>query len=137
MPKITNICKDAAQDIIYLPKDTVLISVSDEHDPEWNLKVNGENVLRLRFSDVRAVTTHKGKIYNPMSKSDANKILEFIEKNRDKDIIVNCAWGVARSGAIALAAHILYNYQLKPNFWMLSEPNPFIVGTLLTEFYRK
>ena len=41
MPKITNICKDAAQDIIYLPNNTVLISISEEHDPEWNLKVKG------------------------------------------------------------------------------------------------
>ena len=137
MPKITNICKDAAEDIIYLPKNTCLISISDEDIPEWSLKVGGENVLRLRFSDVRAVTIHKGKTYNPMTVADAQRIIEFIEKNKGKDIIVNCAAGISRSSGVCLAAHILYNYQLKSQFWLLSEPNPFVAGLLIIESYRK
>lgn len=135
MPKITNICKDAAQDIIYLPKNTVMISISEEHDPEWKLKVHGENVLRLKFSDVRAVTPHKGKNYNPMSVGQAQQIIEFIEKNKDKDIIVNCAQGVSRSSAVALYAHIVHGYSLKKNFYLTSLPNPYVLGTLISEFY--
>ena len=137
MPKITNICKDAAEDIIYLPKNTCLISISDEDIPEWSLKVSGENVLRLRFSDVRAVTIHKRKTYNPMTVADAQRIIEFIEKNKEKDMIVNCAGGVSRSSSVSFFAHLCYGYQLKPQFWQLSLPNPMCLGMLIVEFYRK
>lgn len=137
MRYVTNFCHNQAEDILYLPKDTCLISINNEHEAEWNLKVKGENVLLLKFSDVRAVTPHKNVVYKPMSTEDAIKIIGFLEKNKEKNILVNCAAGIARSGAIALFIHLCYGHCLKPNFWQLSQPNPFVLGLLITEFYRK
>lgn len=135
MPKCFNICHQEAEKIVRLPKSVVLISISEEDRSEWNLKVSGEQVLRLRFSDVRAVTIHKGKTYNPMTADDAQKIIDFIEKNKDKDIIINCAAGIARSAACCLFAHLFFNYELKQDFWKLSLPNPVCVGMLINQYY--
>lgn len=129
-----NISAKDAMAIEALPEDTAWICIHDEYDPPHKLKVaNNTRMLQLTFSDVRGVTPHKSKVYNPMSTEDALQILNFIAANKDKKIIVNCNAGISRSGAICLFIHKTYGHHLKPNFWHLSEPNPFILGTLLIE----
>ena len=129
---VLNICAGEAADIQELGPNTVMISINEEAGDLYPLSVDPSKVLRLRFSDVRAVTRHtNGIIYKPMSPADAQQIMEFVSMHSDKKIIVHCAAGVSRSAAIALFIHKTYGHELKPNFWKLSDPNPFIYGTLM------
>jgi len=102
----------------------------------WVLQVTGERVLELRFADVRAVTQHKDVYLNPMSVHQSHQIIDFIQKWEGFDMVVNCAAGISRSGAIALFLHTNFGYNLKPNFWKMSEPNPFCYGTLVVEYFK-
>lgn len=134
--KVTNIDFAQAEAIQQLKPDEVLISIGEQYGDFWKLQVDGERVLKLRFADVRGVTTHQGIVYNPMNVEQAHEILKFVGKWRGYDILVNCAMGVSRSGAVALALHFLYGYELKPYYHFTSEPNPFCVGLLLCEYHK-
>lgn len=134
--KVINICSAEAESIQQLNDGEVLISIHEEFGPAWKLQVSGEKVLNLKFSDVRAVTPYKDKYLNPMLAEDAHKIIQFIENYEPEICYVNCAMGVARSGAVALALNILFKYQLKPYFYKLSECNPFCLGMIINEYYK-
>lgn len=99
-------------------------------------KSGREKILRLKLSDVRAVTFHKDVFLNPISLNQVHEIINFIQKWNGHDFIVNCAAGISRSGAIAMFLHLHFGYELKPNFYKLSEPNPFVLGLLIMEFYK-
>jgi predicted protein tyrosine phosphatase len=63
---------------------------------------NHSNVLNLDFDDVeKDVTLKDGSTYKSFSPQDAAKVIEFIEKNENKDFIIHCHAGISRSGAIA------------------------------------
>lgn len=133
-----NISAKNAKEVIFLPKDTAWICIHDEYEPPHQLKVSDrQNILELTFADVRGVTTHNGQVYHPMTISDTYKILDFVETNKDKTLLVNCNAGVSRSGAICFFIHKTYGHQLKDNFWHTSDPNPFVLGTLMLEYARK
>jgi predicted protein tyrosine phosphatase len=137
---VKNICAKEAEDILELDPYTCLISIGEEYGDFWDLKVNNNRVLKLRFSDVRAVTRHPkdDRWLKPMSRDQAVEIVNFVTEWQGFDFIVNCAAGVSRSGAIALFIHLFYDdYKLRDNFWLTSEPNPFILGMLTIEKLRK
>jgi hypothetical protein len=56
MPKATNIPKELAEDIDALPDNTVLISINEEHEPLYPLKLDRTNfnILTVKFSDITA-----------------------------------------------------------------------------------
>jgi predicted protein tyrosine phosphatase len=125
-----NISKDAAEALTKLPKNTALISINNEHSVPWDLKVSGELVHRQTFSDI---VTHREYItaaYNPINTDQAYEIAAFIERNKEKNFIVNCEAGISRSGAICLFIHKNYGHKLKERFWDVSHPNPFVFGKL-------
>jgi len=127
-----NISAESAVAIQALPDDTAWICIHDEYDQPHPV-TTATHMLQLTFSDVRAVTPHKGKIYHPMSIEDCRKILGFVKLNRNKKFIVNCNAGRSRSAAICLFIHKAFGHHLKPDFWATSEPNPFVLGTLTIE----
>ncbi len=133
MPKVTNICAKEAEDIRYLPNNTVLISVNEEHGDLWNLKLDRKDprILTVRFSDVTKDCEKHGLIFHTITDEIALKILDFINTHEGKDVLVNCAAGVSRSGAIALYLNLFHGYELKPAFWSLSNPNKFVLGQLI------
>ena len=133
MLKATNINHYVAEEIEELPSDTVLISINEEDEPAWNLKIdrNSNKLLTVKFSDITAKQTIHGRTYSPISQETALKILNFINLNKDKNIIINCTAGISRSGAVALYLHLFHGYELKPNFWKLSMPNKYVLGALI------
>lgn len=78
-----------------------------------------------------------GLTYNAINYEHINQILSFIEKWNGKDFLVNCHAGKSRSAAVTLFLHSCYGYDLKPDFYVNSTPNPMILGLLMHEFYRK
>lgn len=130
--KTANIPHYEAESIEALPDDTVLISISNQHEGPWALKVSGESVFQQSFSDVTGPErSPAGRIYSPMNEDQAYEMAKFIEENKDKDFLVNCHAGISRSGAVCLYIHKTYGHELKPNFWALSHPNPVVVGLLM------
>ncbi len=134
MPKATNVNAKTAKEIIVLPKNTVMISINEEHGDLYGLNVDrlSSKVLTLRFSDVTARhTVLDGTIHLPISEEQCLKILDFINIHQGKDFLVHCAAGVSRSSAICMYLHLFHGYELKPNFWELSWPNAYVLGKLI------
>ena len=134
MPKVTNISANQANDIVNLPANTVLISINEEYENLYELQMDrkDERILTVKFSDVTGnYKLLDGTIYHPISDETVLKILDFINIHKGKDILIHCAAGVSRSGAIALYLHLFHDYELKTRFWELSKPNPFVLGKLI------
>lgn len=136
MPKTINICAAEAEEIQQLLPNECLISIGEEYGDFWKLKVDNERVLKLRFSDVRAVTPYKDKFLKPMSVDQAHEIISFIKKWEGYDFLINCAGGINRSSSVAMFLHLFFGYELKPYFYKLSEGNPFVLGTLIQEYMK-
>ena len=139
MPKATNIDMETACDIEQLPPNTVMISINEEHEPLYPLKLDraSEDVLTLKFTDVTARREWMGKQVHPMLIEDAYAILAFIKKHEGKDFLVHCHAGVSRSSAVCLYLHIEHSYDLKTNFWATSNPNKHVLGSLFFAKYEK
>jgi len=57
--------------------------------------------LHLDFWDLTQAIQHGGETLFPPNESDAKKIVDFLLLHRGKNVIVNCAAGISRSGAVA------------------------------------
>lgn len=125
-----NIPKEEAEAIVFLPEDSVLISIGEEHEPFWSLQVSGDRVLRITFSDVTLPAFKGDRRYSPMTKCQAKIMSDFINRHQSKKFIVNCRAGISRSAAVCLFIHQQYGHSLKPNFWHLSHPNPLVLRML-------
>jgi predicted protein tyrosine phosphatase len=130
--KTTNISFQEAEEIEQLPDNTCLISIGNEHDEFWDLKVSGERVLKVVFSDITAEREYSKRVYYGITMEQAEEIVAFIDLHKEKDFIVNCHAGISRSGAVCLFIHKTYGHSLKPMFWALSDPNPLVFGRLTT-----
>lgn len=118
---------------ITLNDSCAVISIREEHGPDYQLNFTG-NTLIVKFSDVTAKVNVNDVDFNPISKEDAAKMVDFIEENKNKNFVVNCSAGVSRSAAVCLFIHHTYGHSLKENFWLLSSPNPFVLGKLIIEY---
>jgi predicted protein tyrosine phosphatase len=125
-----NVAYDNAESIICLPDDTCLISIGNEHEAFWQLKVDGPRVLRQVFSDITSDQERHNLRWKALPWDQACEIAEFINQHQDKKFVVNCHAGISRSAAVCLFIHKTYGHQLAPNFWALSQPNPYVFGTL-------
>lgn len=114
---------------------TIIISINscDELFNAFNMNnPNLTDILFLRFDDVEA-----GEI-NQMTKSDAEKIISFVNKYVDKvdQIIVHCGAGVSRSAGIAAALMLIINNNDSPIFDNPKFcPNRHCYRTLLNTFF--
>jgi len=72
------------------------------------LKYKWKNICILEFEDT------KRPIKNAVIFSDyhAKKIIAFLNKMRDKTIIVHCFAGISRSAAVAFFIHKNYGYKI-------------------------
>jgi predicted protein tyrosine phosphatase len=133
MPIVKNICAAEAEEIKYLPNNTVLISINEEDMDLYPLKIDrlDKRVLTVKFSDIAMVREIKGLTYHPIDGDTSLRILDFINKNEGKDFIVHCAAGISRSAAIALYLNLFHGYELKKRFWQTSKPNKYVIGSLI------
>ncbi len=134
--KAINVPYKFAEEIEDLGENIVLISISSDLENKPNLKVSGDNVLKVYFPDVTARIERGGVFHDPMNGDTAMEILNFINKHLGKDFVVHCHAGVSRSSAICLFMHIFYRYQLRDNFWSVSSPNTHVIGELIKVKYN-
>lgn len=140
MPTATNISKYEAADIKWLPKDTVLISINEMHGELYPLQLDREDprIATFRFADINGcdrVEDGQGREHRCINNEEARRMLDFMSEHRDKNFIVHCMAGIARSSAVCLYLHMRYGHTLKPRFWNLSTPNKYVLGSLLYNQY--
>jgi hypothetical protein len=131
-----NISFPEAGDIPGLDDNTVMISINEEYEPLRKLRIprDSDKILTVRFSDITSRITrtieNETIIYEPINEITAHCILDFINKNADKNFIVHCKAGISRSAAVCLYIHIVYGHNLKLGFWTTSLPNKYVLGSL-------
>lgn len=95
-------------------------------------KADHENAISLVFDDLTDKDTEVLENYpgsRLISKEDAEKIVEFVERNKDRRFLVHCTAGVSRSGAVGeyirrvinldWGKFIRANPHVKPNNYVL------------------
>lgn len=86
-------------------KNIALISINDTlggWSEPW-FKEDHANVLRLWFDDVEndlQVSPTNRRQCKAFTEEQAKQVVEFIDRNKDKNFIVHCAAGISRSGAV-------------------------------------
>lgn len=124
-------------------KNFITIRHSAEKDPFCAIPVEGENILRLRFDDV---TEDPDGTLILFDQTMAGQIRDFIAKiDPEKDLFINCAAGVSRSGAVGdvlndyfnkfLGFNALDDYYFK-QYNRQIQPNPLVRRILHNELFK-
>lgn len=88
-------------------EDVLKYYLHEDETEHW-FKNNHNNVLNLEFDDVdKDIEFHGHKAY-AMTDEQAQQVVDFIEKNIGKKILIHCRAGQSRSCAIAV--FVLNNY---------------------------
>lgn len=90
--------------------------------------------LKINFWDTTEIVHDVlGDAYFPPSEKDAAQIFQFIQENRNKNLIINCKAGISRSGAICKFLEETLDYE-----WIdgkdRARPNSLLVKLLKQEF---
>ena len=85
-------------------------------DDEHHFKQNHANVLNMEFWDISEEKEVNGKTYLPFTTEQANRIIDFIEVNKNKNYIIHCHAGISRSGAVAQFITDFYGWADKATF---------------------
>lgn len=121
------------------PETTAWISISEPDMPETvvnNVELDKLANLKMSFWDITAPVPGigLGEYFYPPSEKDAQRIVDFIEKNRGKDFLINCQAGISRSGAVCKFLQDCLGYQ-----WVegkdRARPNKLLVELMKDYFY--
>lgn len=93
--------------------------------------------LKISFHDLKEATEDdkKNNLFPPTRKI-AHKIVRFILDNEDKNIVVNCAAGISRSGAVCKFLEDVLGYKWIEFGKVLALPN-MLLYDLLVEAYNE
>ena len=134
-----------------VPNDVAIISINNSlengFEDEYHVCNDAENVLNLNFDDVDPthldldddIETFTYKRNNNtitsihfFTKEMANKSVDFIEKNKDKNFFIHCSAGISRSQAFVLFIQNTYfdnKFELNPTNPCIS-PNGHVYSKL-------
>ncbi len=118
--------------------DIAWISISEPKEQNTivsNPILDSKPNLKLAFWDLNKIVDYKGEILHPPNKYDAKKIVDFILANPNKDIVVNCAAGVSRSGAVAQFCADILGYEWLEFGRKNAAPNS-ILYRLMVNYYQ-
>lgn len=113
MPWILNAGEGWAEK--YEPEpNTVIVSITEPIFPGHEIRRNKParlkpgyvDVLRLEFQDYDATGKHADSLPSDaivFTQKQASMTARFLRKHRDKNIVVHCAAGISRSGAVVEA----------------------------------
>lgn len=110
------------------PSNTVLISISNSGQDD--LKNNFIDCLFLQFDDIK-FEYDKHILFN---KEHFDKIKNFVQKHKNKDIYINCTAGISRSGAVALGIALILND--KDLYWETLENNTIYPNDYILSFFQ-
>lgn len=79
--------------------------------------------LECFFHDVEEVWRTGNAIYFPPTQEQAKEIVDFLWIHRKENVLVNCAAGISRSGAVALFCETYLGHKWPKKFKDLSWPN--------------
>jgi len=121
-----------------------VISITSPYNEFPMLQPGYIDVLRLKFLDMDLnddyYSRSKWEGYNPISREDAGKIIDFSEINIDRVnlFIVNCNAGISRSSGIAAALSKIYNGD---DSWVFKDrryyPNMRVYRYILDEAFKR
>lgn len=92
--------------------------------------------LKISFHDLCEPLESEEKELFPPTRRIAHKIVRFILDNKDKNIVVNCAAGVSRSGAVCKFLEDVLGYKWIEFGKELALPN-MLLYDLLVEAYNE
>jgi len=110
--------------IISLPHPWVLISIHSDMDGKHSAPISRldelscKDYISLCFQDI---AYEKGE-YNRFTDKQADEVLSFVDKHKDKNFLVHCDAGISRSGAVGT---FVCRY-LKKDEKIFSSMNPYI-----------
>jgi protein-tyrosine phosphatase len=101
----------------------------------------GPHTLNLEFDDLTEDQEYKGHLFKTITQEQADQIVEFVEKNLDRNIIIHCKAGKSRSQAVARFILDFYS----DSFTMCEEnrnnpcisPNIEVISKLKKAIWRK
>lgn len=139
MNKVCNIARKAARDwSVPLEKDQYIwICISEPNSQVISNKfLDLLPRLNMNFYDLdhKAYDLESKSMIYPPSSEDAKAVVDFILLHKDKNVIVNCAAGVSRSGAIAQFCEDLLNYEWCSYRKSVASPNRTLYR-LLVNYY--
>jgi predicted protein tyrosine phosphatase len=117
MPKVINIPRVAAKNWTEdssTDKNLCWVSIGEPEESFTHVSnpaLDKLPNLKLQFWDLTKTIEHNGEILNPPSDGDARMIVDFILANEGKNILVNCAAGVSRSGAVCMFCQDMLGYE--------------------------
>ena len=78
------------------------ISILDVDNTEQKFDLSLDNVLQVHMWDIeKDILTSDGKTYLKPSDEELQRIVDFVNKNKDKkSFVVHCSAGISRSGAV-------------------------------------
>ena len=104
-PSVTNIPRIAAEEFkIELKNPTIWISISEPGEGDTiasNPILDKLPKLKIPLWDLTKEVEYQVKIIGPPTHKDARRIVDFILSYPEHHVIVNCAAGISRSGAVA------------------------------------
>lgn len=107
---------------------------------------DADNVLNLNFDDITEDFTFKNEFgedvtYHAISPEQARKIIDFVDDNIGKHIIIHCRAGKSRSQGVCRAIYDCYGDKYEPNEFNLvnpcDTPNPDVLSKVKRSFYEK
>jgi len=145
MPKTANLLRAAAQEFIggkdWKKKDVAWVSIG-EPDDKSSIVVNnwldGVPNLKIQFWDLTEAVPlldGYGTYLYPPTEKDAATIVDFLMKNKGRNILVNCAAGVSRSGAVCAFLEKHMGYEWLEYFKESARPNKFLLRMMEEYFY--
>jgi predicted protein tyrosine phosphatase len=137
---VYNISRKVARTSSNIPENTIWISI-EEPDVETstvnNIAWSNLPKLTLQFWDVTEPLVLPDYTANPVTEEQVNQILEFLLKYPDYDVIVNCAAGVSRSGAIAQFCQDILLYNWDNTAKRRATPNHLLYRMLVNQYQIK
>lgn len=79
------------------------ISILDIDNDEKKFDLSIENFLQVKMWDIeKDIIDNDGTVYEKPSDVELKKIINFINKHKDKSVfVIHCSAGISRSGAVA------------------------------------
>lgn len=119
------------KEICYYNGYACFISILDFDNEEQKYDYAMENFLQVKMWDIEEdLISSNGKKYEKPSDVELQKIVDFVNKHKDKvDFVIHCSAGISRSGAVAnFIQHKFYNEVDKDKFM---QENKYIQPNLL------
>ena len=106
-------------------------------DDNDHLLPSGPHVLNLNFDDVTEDEyEYEGHIFRTISFDEAREILDFVERQKGRDLVIHCKAGRSRSQAVAR-----FIVDCFPDDWvgnrLLETYNPEVLGRLKRVYYDR